>query len=423
MTAFTGILQRRLLGVLHRRDDDEIVIALHGPRSVGKSTLLSVYAESRGVTVVDFDNPALREAALKNPELAVSGRTPICIDEYQRAPAILDALKARLNREGGRPGTAVITGSTRHDALPRTSQALTGRLHVLTILPFSQGELHGGFENFLEQLFVDPDGTVAAHPTSDTSRGDYIQRAVTGGMPLAVARADANRNRWFDDYIKQSIERDSVELTRIRDRQLLRNVLDRVAGQTAQILNIAKLCDGLTAKRDTIENHVRLLEDLFLVQRLEAWGTTLRVRSQKRPKIHVVDSGVAGRLLRLTPAKLVGLNETALTELGNLLETFAVGELRKQISWMEEPVAIGHWRTFDGDEVDLVIERDDGSIVAFEVKANERVSGRELKGLRTLRDALGDRFVAGVALSTGTRSFTYEDRIHVCPLDRLWRTV
>lgn len=423
MTAFTGILQRRLLGVLHRRDDDEIVIALHGPRSVGKSTLLSVYAESRGVTAVDFDNPALREAALKNPELAVSGRTPICIDEYQRAPAILDALKARLNREGGRPGTAVITGSTRHDALPRTSQALTGRLHVLTILPFSQGELHGGFENFLEQLFIDPDGTVAAHPTSDTSRGDYIQRALTGGMPLAVARADASRNRWFDDYIKQSIERDSVELTRIRDRQLLRNVLDRVAGQTAQILNVAKLCDGLTAKRDTIENHVRLLEDLFLVQRLEAWGTTLRVRSQKRPKIHVVDSGLAGRLLRLTPAKLVGLDETALTELGNLLETFAVGELRKQISWMEEPVAIGHWRTFDGDEVDLVIERDDGSIVAFEVKANERVSDRELKGLRTLRDALGDRFVAGVALSTGTRSFTYEDRIHVCPLDRLWRTV
>lgn len=423
MTAFTGILQRRLLGVLHRRDDDEIVIALHGPRSVGKSTLLSVYAESRGVTVVDFDNPALREAALKNPELAVSGRTPICIDEYQRAPAILDALKARLNREGSRPGTAVITGSTRHDALPRTSQALTGRLHVLTILPFSQGELRGGFENFLEQLFIDPDGAVAAHPTSDTSRGDYIQRALTGGMPLAVARADASRNRWFDDYIKQSIERDSVELTRIRDRQLLRNVLDRVAGQTAQILNVAKLCDGLTAKRDTIENHVRLLEDLFLVQRLEAWGTTLRVRSQKRPKIHVVDSGLAGRLLRLTPAKLVGLDETALTELGNLLETFAVGELRKQISWMEEPVAIGHWRTFDGDEVDLVIERDDGSIVAFEVKANERVSGRELKGLRTLRDALGDRFVAGVALSTGTRSFTYEDRIHVCPLDRLWRTV
>jgi hypothetical protein len=94
---------------------------------------------------------------------------------------------------------------------------------------------------------------------------------------------------------------------------------------------------------------------------------------------------------------------TALTEFGSLLETFAVGELRKQVCWLDEQVSSGYWRTHDGDEVDFVVEFDDGRVLAFEVKANERVSGRDLKGLRKLRDALGDRLIAGVALSTGLR--------------------
>ncbi|MHB1473437.1 MAG: DUF4143 domain-containing protein [Dermatophilaceae bacterium] len=125
----------------------------------------------------------------------------------------------------------------------------------------------------------------------------------------------------------------------------------------------------------------------------------------------------------VTPARLATLDPTALTEFARLLETFAVGELRKQISWLDEQVVSGHWRTHDGDEVDFVVGFDDGRVLAFEVKANERVSGRDFKGLRRLRDALGDRLVAGVALSTGLRSYTVEDRLHVMPLDRLWRPV
>src|SRR5207248_8686443 len=85
------------------------------------------------------------------------------------------------------------------------------------------------------------------------------------------------------------------------------------------------------------------------------------------------------------------LDPTALAEFGNLLESFVVGELRKQASWLDEPVTSGHWRTHDGDEVDLVIEFDDGRVLAFEVKANERVSGEDFRGLGKLRDALGDR--------------------------------
>ncbi|MBT0772817.1 DUF4143 domain-containing protein [Kineosporia sp. J2-2] len=293
----------------------------------------------------------------------------------------------------------------------------------MTIWPLSQGEISGVTENFLPALRTDPGATVAARPSSSTARSEYVDRLCAGGFPLALRRVGAARNRWFDDYVRQSLERDAVELVRIRQRTLLRELLGRLAGRTGQVFNPTKVSEGLTGDRQTIEDYVRLLEDLFLVDRLPAWGKTLRARATAAPKVHVVDTGVAARLMRITAARLASLDPTALAEFGHLLESFVVGELRKQASWLNEPVSTGHWRTRDGDEVDYVIEFEDGGVLAFEVKANERVAGNDLQGLRKLREALGDRFLAGVALSTGYRSFTYEDRLHVMPVDRLWRPV
>ena len=422
MTGLVGVADRRILEVLTALVADEPVIALHGPRTVGKSTLLRAFAADRGVDVIDLDDPATRDAVQANTALAVSAPAPLCIDEYHKALDVLDAIKARLNREGALAGTAVLTGSTRHDAIPRTAQALTGRLHVLTMLPLSQGEIEGRRENLLPALLADPDAAAAAHPTSATTRDDYVDRVMAGGFPMALRRQGPARSRWFNDYVRLSIERDAVELGRIRQRKVLAELLNRLAAQTGQMLNVASAARGIDANRETIDGYVRLLQDLFLTQTLPAWGTTLRVRAARLPKVHVVDSGVAAWLLGSSARKLASLDPTHLTEFGHLIETFVVGELRKQLSWLDEPVTLGHWRV-DDDEVDAVIEFGDGRVLAFEVKANERVAGKDLGGLRKLRDTLGPRFTAGVAFSTGTRSYTFEDRLHILPIDRLWRPV
>lgn len=368
--------------------------------------------------IIDLDDLSTRQAAGDDPALFVSGPPPVCIDEYQHVPAVLDAIKAELNHDG-RPGRFIITGSTRHDALPAAAQSLTGRLHRMGVYPFSQGEIDGVHEHFLDTLLNDARALVT--PTaSSTTREDYIARVTTGGFPTAIGRTEPARNRWFDDYITLSVQRDVQELSRIRQKAALPKLLARLASQTAQMLNVRAAAEQVELTPDTAENYTRLLEDVYLIHRLPAWGKTLRARAVATPKLHVVDSGLAARLLRLGPAKLARRDATSLQQFGHLLETFAVFEVLKQATWLDGVAGSGHWRTHDGAEVDLVIEFDDGRIIAIEVKAGSRVSGRDLAGLKVLREELGEAFVAGVVLHTGPRSYTHQDRIHVMPIDRLW---
>lgn len=420
MSGLNGLVERRVRPVAAERLQDDPVVLLEGPRSVGKSTLLQELAQAMGAELLDLDVPATRDAVAADPSTFVSGAKPVCIDEYQKASVVLDAIKAELNQDS-RPGRFVLTGSTRHDSLPAAAQALTGRLSRLTVYPLAQVELTGSGSSILEHLFADPATTVPAVPTSTTPREEYVERVVAGGFPMALARSTASaRARWFDDYVTLTLERDVQEISRIRQGDLLPKLLHRLAGQTAQVLNVNGAARDVGLDHTTAEDYTRLLERVFLVERLPSWGKTLIARTGTKPKLHVVDSGVAARLLRLTPEKLLRRDPTALTELRHLLETFVVGELARQASWMDGLAGTGHWRTRDGDEVDLVLERDDGSILAFEVKAAARASDSDFRPLRKLANAVGSAFVAGIVLYTGERSYNLEDNLFVMPIDRLW---
>lgn len=418
----TSFVERRLHSVVQRRLTDEPVVALQGPRAVGKSTLLTSIASACGRSVLDLDDLATRDAASADPAFAVVGDSPVCIDEYQHVPELLDAIKAELNRDL-RPGRFLLAGSTNNQSLPARTQALTGRLHVVPVYPFSQREVARVGGSVVDSLFRDPAAVVAAAAESTTERSDYVGRVLAGGMPLAVARTAGARGRWFDDYISRTVERDVRELQRVRQRGSLARLLQQLAAQTAQVLNVAALARECALEPTTAENYTRLLEAVFVITRLPAWGTTLRRRATASPKVHVIDSGVAGRLLRLTPERLARLDPTAMSEFGHLLETFAVMEVIKETTWLDGIAGGGHWRTHDGDEVDLVVERDDGRVIAVEVKAGSRVASSDLSGLRKLRSALGEAFACGVVLHLGAHAFTVEERLHALPLDVLWREV
>lgn len=398
---------------------DDPVVLLEGPRSVGKSTLLRQIAASRDGRILDLDDPATLNAVQTDPATMLAGDQLVCIDEYQRAPIVLDVIKAELNTHTA-PGRFVLTGSAQHQALPGSSQALTGRLNRLQVLPLSQGEISDVHETLLENLFDEPASVLSAK-ASTTTRAEYIERMVTGGFPLALsASSPAARNRWLDNYLSLTLSRDVRDLSEIRHGALLPDLLQRLAGQTAQVLNIHKAAAAVGLEPNAAARYLALLEHVFLLYRLPAWGTTLNARSSKSPKIHVVDSAVAARAMRLTPAKLDQREAAALTEFGHLLETFVVGELRKQASWLDGHHPPGHWRTHDAVEVDFIVERDDGRVVAIEVKSSTHAQPRDFRALELLRDKLGSSFAAGAVVYPGTQAFKAGDRLLALPVDRLW---
>lgn len=410
-------ISRRIEEIATQRIGEIPVVALLGPRSVGKSTLLRSLAAAAGADIIDLDDPATRTAVADDPSLFAQGPRPVFIDEYQHVPDLLSAIKAELNRDGS-SGQFVITGSTRHEALPEMAEALTGRLYRLSVYPFSQGEIEGHCEDLLETLFKDPESAVAA-TWSTTTREEYIGRIVSGGLPLARQQTGAARGRWFDNYVELTLERDVRALANIRQREALPRLFAHLMAQTGQVLNVAKVAQAANMSTSTAEGYTKLLEAVYLVHRLPAWGTTLRARATARPKLHAVDPALAAHTMGLSDTKLSSHNPTHREQFGHLLETFVAGEIIKQASWMDDIAAIGHWRTHDGVEVDVVVERRDGTVVAIEVKAGA-VNNKHLSGLRTLRDALGDRFAAGAMLHLGKYPSRPTDRIVTLPVDRLW---
>lgn len=411
-------IARNLEPVVGRLMGEEPVVAVHGARTVGKSTLVRELAAAAGRTVVDLDDPETRDFVEASPSAIAGSDPPVFIDEYQHVPIVLDAIKAELNRDL-RPGRFVLTGSTRYSSLPAAAQSLTGRLHVVTLWPLTQAEVEGSRGSFSDRLLVDP-AALVTKAASTTSREEYAERIARGGFPLAIARSGESRERWFDDYLTLVVERDVVGLSRIRQREKMPALVARLGSRTGQILNVSRLASETGIETSTAEHYIRLLEAAFLLFRLPAWGTTLRARASLKPKVHFVDSGVAARMSRVTAERLAAAQPQAMTELGHLLETFCIGEILAQLGWASSPAQAGHWRTHDGDEVDLVLERDDGAVAAVEVRAGERVADSGFRSLAKLRDALGARFLGGVVLHLGRHAYSNDDRLHAVPVDRLW---
>jgi uncharacterized protein len=258
-------------------------------------------------------------------------------------------------------------------------------------------------------------------PQAPAPRDEYAHRSTSGGLPVALRRPPGrSRSRWFSNYVNLVIDKDVLDISRVRQREMLPRLLRQLAARSGQVLNVSAIGATIGLEKSTTENYIRLLEAVFLISRLPAWGTTLGSRIARHPKIHVVDSGVMAWLLNLTPQKIALAAPSTLSEYGHLIETFAVGEILKQASWSDAPVITGHFRTEGGDEVDLVLERDDGQVIAFEIKAGSRISGEDFRGLRHLKERIGDRLEEAIILYTGMHDYTHDGWITVLPLSRLW---
>lgn len=406
--------QRNIIQKLAAALADTRVVLLNGARQVGKSTLAQQVAQQRGDQYLTLDDPAIAELARTDPEALVKGAAPFTvIDEVQSAPGLLPAIKREVDRDPA-PGRFLLTGSANVFMLPKAAESLAGRMEVLTLEPLSQCEIEASPHNFVDALFT---SAPWVRRTVPTDRADLLRRVVSGGFPEALGRADPQRrDAWFRAYLAGLLQRDVRDYANIEGLHDMPRLLARLAARAGSLLNMAEVSRSTGIAHSTLRRYLSLLKALFIVQPLPAWSANLGKRLVKAPKLHLIDSGLTAHLRGHTDPAALALSP----QLGPLLETFAVQEVRRHLRWADTAAAAWHFRTAAGREVDLVLETPAGRVVGIEVKASASITQGDFDGLRELAQVAGGGFARGVVLYTGEQLMPFEENLWAVPLSVLW---
>lgn len=411
----SSLVQRLAFSRVTEALSDTRIVVIQGARQVGKSTLSSQVLAGIPGAAVTLDDPATLDFARNDPTGFVEQAQDrlLVIDELQRAPDLVIALKAAVDRDK-RPGRYLVTGSANLLELSSTHESLAGRAEHIDLFPFSQREIESVPGSFIDLAFA-PDALIGH--SSSLTRDDYIARACAGGYPEALRRSSSRRRQdWYDAYLSQIVRRDAVDVSGLQRIADLPRLLRLIAARMGSTMVWTSLAADAGMPRRTLDPYVALLETLYLTHTLPAWAVNLTSREVKQPKMFPVDSGLAATLLGASSEALAP--GSALP--GALLECFVVGELLRQQSWASNRATLHHYRDSRGVEVDAVLETPDGRVVGIEVKAASTVRSKDAAGLSVLRDRLGDRFVAGFVLHTGRDAVAVGERITALPMDALW---
>ena len=392
---------------------DTPVLFLNGARQVGKSTVAQqLVGPEWPARYLTLDDATVLGATLADPQAVVSVLDgPVILDEVQRAPELFLAIKAAVDRNR-MPGRFLLTGSSNAMLLPKVADSLAGRMEIVTLWPFSQGELDGVEERFIDILFGN---------ATPQLRGEGLgiwDRVARGGFPEVCARENQERREaWFRSYITSILERDVRDLANIEGLAQLPRLLGLLATRLGGLLNYADVGRGMAIPQTTLKRYLTLLETVFLVHLVPPWSNNAETRFVKSPKLYLVDTGLACALLAAGAADLQPGGRWR----GPLLENFVMLEIQKQLSNGPGGTRLYHFRLQTGREVDFVLATPKGEVAGVEVKAASSVGKDDFKGLQTLKEVAGERFRKGVVLYTGTEAVPFAPDLWAMPVEALWQ--
>ncbi len=389
------------------------VVFLEGARQTGKTTLIREVGREKNYSFTTFDDYTELALAKSDPPGYLSQiQKPTILDEVQRIPEIFLPIKKDVD-ENRNPGRFALTGSANPLLIPRLGDSLAGRIEIIPLYPFSQGELIGRKEIFVDSVFAE-NFDLSSHPID---RDKLWHRIIVGGYPeMQVRENDSERrNAWCKSYITMILERDVQDLSRIEGLRLFPNLLKLIAARTASLLNIAELSRSIAISTSTLQRYLTLLRALFFIHLQPPWLTNHGKRLTKSSKIYMLDSGLLSFLLGLDQSGMASQPHLA----GSVLESFVVAEILKQISWSSLLVQSFHFRS-DPHEVDLVLEDSRGRIVGIEIKSAGSVHPSDFKGLHVLKETAKDRFLRGIILYMGERTVPMGGHFFALPISALW---
>jgi predicted AAA+ superfamily ATPase len=388
---------------------DTPVVMVTGPRQCGKTTLVRGFTSYRYLTL---DDETVLEAARGDPNGFVRGLDQAIVDEVQRAPDLLRAIKKTIDVDR-RPGRFLLTGSANVLTLPQVSESLAGRMQVVNLLPLSLAEIREKRPTFVQKAMAGK-----AAKTTDALIGDDLMSAVfTGGYPEMIRRQDRQRRRaWARGYVNAMVQRDIPDIAEVERMDQMPRLLKVLAHHSGQLTNFTQIGGQIGLDDKTTSKYVAILEQLFMVRRAEPWFRNRLKRLVKTPKLHFLDSGLLAAILGATEEG-IGKDRSIY---GALLETFVFAEVMKQVDWLPETCRLYHYRDKDQDEVDIIVEGEGGDVVGIEVKAAATVAADDFKGLRKLRTACGEDFKLGVVLYDAEQTVPFGERMFAVPISCLW---
>jgi uncharacterized protein len=390
---------------------DTPVVMVNGPRQSGKTTLVREFVATDRAYVT-LDDETTLEAARSDPIGLIRELDRAVIDEVQRVPELLRAIKRSVD-EDRRPGRFLLTGSANVLTLPQVSESLAGRMEIVSLLPLSRAEIHGGKPTFLKNAFAG----ALVKPPERMIAGELLRTVLTGGYPEMLNRNDAlRRQTWARDYIKAIVQRDVRDVADLEKLDQLPRLLRALAHHSGQLTNFTHIGGQLGLDDKTTRKYVTVLEQLFLVHRLEPWFRNQLKRLVKTPKLHFLDSGLLAAMLGTTVERVAKDRSV----LGPILETFVFSEIMKQTAWLDEACLLHHFRDKDQNEIDIVVEANDGKLIGIEVKAAATVNTGDFKALRKLSDVCDDNFKLGVVLYDGERIVPFGKHMFAAPMSCAW---
>lgn len=390
---------------------DTPVVLVAGPRQAGKTTLVRQMA-TQGMRYLTLDDELTLLSARADPVGMVRSLDRAIIDEIQRAPQLLLAIKKSID-EDRRPGRFLLTGSANLMALPTAADSLAGRMETITLLPLSQSELFGNTANWIDAAFAGRLLNVAMPAVGAA----LVEAVLRGGYPEAISRTNARRRTvWIRQYIDAIIQRDVRDVASIDKIDQLPRFLRSLAQVSGQMCNYTRLGGQVGLDSKTAARYIGVFEQMYLLRRVEVWARNRLKRVVKTPKLQFIDAGLLATLLDLGSAEV----QQDRSRFGNVLETFAYSELLKHITTAADDYRVLYYRDVDLFEVDVVIENAAGQLIGVEIKASATVKAGDLHGLKKLASVAGGQFKMGVLLYDGAETLPLGDHLWAAPLSTLW---
>jgi predicted AAA+ superfamily ATPase len=411
---------------LHRVLDDELdeksaefaAIAIEGPKAVGKTET----AQRRARTDYRLDGPA-GEVVAANPQVVLAGEPPILIDEWQRVPATWDVVRRAVD-DGAGPGSFLLAGSASEHGVHTGA----GRILTLRMRPLTLSE-RGADTPSVSLLGLLGGERPAIDGRTDVGLEGYAREIVGSGFPAARGLSQAAREDFLDSYIRRIVERDFDELGRaIRRPATLLRWMNAYAAATASTASFETIRDAATGgegdkpAKTTTQPYREVLQRLFVVDEVPAWAPTRNriARLAMPPKHHLADPALAAALLGVGAGGLLSaepVGPPALRDgplLGALFESLVTLSIRVYAQMARARVS--HLRTRNGDhEVDLIVERRDGRILAVEAKLAAVPDDRDARHLHWLARQIGSDLLDAVVITTGPYAYRRPDGIAVVP--------